>query len=173
MRLIFQNKGSEQKTKWLVLASVSHALTLILGFGLGVYLLPILTAPNSPDQSILEAHEAAALYTGTFTKDLDGSDLFHWGTGSIFLSEDTLVHQGELAPGPDYQAYLAPTLATNEAEFLAIKDQSVNLGSVKTFGGFMVSINKPVDISQYQAVVIWCEAFGEFITAATLTKPNR
>lgn len=173
MKNIFLNNSSGQKTRWVLLASLSHVITLAIGFALGIYLLPILTAPKSPDASALAAYESKARYTGVFTKDLDGSDLFHWGTGSIFLSDNALVHQGELAPGPDYQAYLAPSFATNEAEFLAIKDQSVNLGSVKTFGGFMVPITEPLDMSQYQAVVIWCEAFGEFITAATLTKTNR
>lgn len=173
MRNIFLNKTPGQKTKWLMFAGMSHTVTFVIGFGLGIYLLPILTAPQSPDASTLAAFETTALFKGEFTKDLEGSDLFHWGTGLIFLSEDALVHQGELAPGPDYQAYLAPKIATDEEEFLAIKDQSVNLGSVKTFSGFMVPVGESVSLEGYQAVVIWCEAFGEFITAAELTRINQ
>lgn len=158
--------------KRLFMSLVTHVIAAAFGFGLGIYLLPILTAPESPDVEVLESSAKTAMYQGDFVKDLDGSDLFHWGTGRIYLSKDSLVHQGELAPGPDYMAYLAPKFVTNEDEFLQIKNQSRSLGSVKTFKGFMLPITEQIDFAQYQAVVIWCEAFGEFITAASLVSVN-
>ena len=160
--------GNGRPKKRLFVSLFTHLAAVAFGFALGIYLLPILTAPDSPDAAVLESSAKTAMYQGDFTKDLDGSDLFHWGTGRIYLSSDSLVHQGELAPGPDYMAYLAPSFVTNEEEFLAIKDQSRSLGSVKTFQGFMLPINEPIDLTRYRAVVIWCEAFSEFITAATL-----
>ena len=163
--------GGRTKKRWLV-ALITHVVAGAFGFALGIYLLPILTAPDSPDAMVLESSAKTALYAGEFTKDLDGSDLFHWGTGRISLSSESLVHQGELAPGPDYMAYLAPKFVTNEEQFLQIKSQSLSLGSVKTFKGFMLPINERIDFDQYQAVVIWCEAFGEFITAASLDPVN-
>lgn len=158
--------------KSLFMGLVTHMIAMVFGFGLGIYLLPILTAPESPDEEVLESSAKNATYQGDFLRDLDGSDLFHWGTGRIYLSNDSLVHQGELAPGPDYMAYLAPKFVTNEDQFLQIKNQSRSLGSVKTFKGFMLPINERIDFSQYQAVIIWCEAFGEFITAANLDPVN-
>jgi len=160
--------GRGRSKKRVFVGLVTHLAALAFGFALGIYLLPILTAPDSPDAAVLESLAKTAMYEGDFTMDLDGSDLFHWGTGRIYLSNDSLVHQGELAPGPDYMAYLVPSFVTNEEEFLKIKDQSRSLGSVKTFQGFMLPINEPIDFTRYRAVVIWCEAFGEFITAATL-----
>ena len=32
---------------------LTHIVTIAFGFALGVYLLPILTAPDSPDQTVL------------------------------------------------------------------------------------------------------------------------
>ena len=150
------------------MGTATHLLAILLGFALGVYLLPILTAPESPSKVTLESQAATALYRGEFKRDLDGSDLFHWGTGLVYLSNDSLTHQGQLAPGPDYQAYLAPQFVENESQFIAIKDQSINLGSIHTFEGFMIDIYQPVNLVKTPTIVIWCEAFGEFITAARL-----
>lgn len=41
----------------------------------------------------------------------------------------------------------------------------VRVGDVKTFKNFMVPGPESVDPSRYNTVVIWCEAFGQFITA--------
>lgn len=41
----------------------------------------------------------------------------------------------------------------------------MQLGSVKSFDGFILDVPKGVDIEDYDTVVVWCESFGEFITA--------
>ena len=149
-----------------VVLLITHLIAAGLGFGLGVYLLPILTAPPSPDAAMLEEMSADALYTATLTRDLPGSDFLHWGEGEISVGADTIVHTGKLAPGPDYKLYLAPSFADDEASFEAIKDQSVVVGDVKTFAGFALSVPDGINIDDYTTVLVWCEAFGEFITAA-------
>jgi len=151
--------------KVLVL-SASHVAALLIGFGLGIYLLPILTAPPSPDAAMLEKMAENALYSAEFTRYLQGSDLLHWGEGRISLSATEVVHNGKLAPGPDYKLYLAPRFVQNEDQFLALKDQAQLIGDVKTFSGFLLSVPAGVDIEQFTTVIIWCEAFSEFITAA-------
>ena len=40
------------------------------------------------------------------------------------------------------------------------------MGDIKTYDGFLVSLPADVDVEAYTTVVVWCEAFGEFITAA-------
>ena len=144
----------------------THAAALAIGFALGIYFLPILTAPEGPDQAVLEAQAKGATYTAEFTRDLKGSDLFHWGEGTISVSPERIVHMGDLAPGPDYKLYLVPEFVDDEASFEAVKDQSVRIGDVKTFNGVILDVPADVDIDAYTTVVIWCEAFGEFITAA-------
>lgn len=149
-----------------ILMIITHTAALALGFGLGVYLLPILTAPTSPDAAKLQDMARDAVYTATFTRDRRGSDFLHWGEGDISLSATMVVHQGRLAPGPDYRMYLVPSFVEHEDEFLPLKDASVQIGEVKSFGGVIVQIPDGVDIADYDTVLIWCEAFGEFITSA-------
>ncbi len=145
---------------------VTHIVAVAFGFGLGVYLLPILTAPPSPDAAMLEEMSADALYTVTLSRDLPGSDFLHWGEGEISLGTESIVHTGKLAPGPDYKLYLVPSFVDDEASFEAVKDQSVIVGDVKTFGGFALTVPDDINIDAYTTVLVWCEAFGEFITSA-------
>ncbi len=76
------------------------------------------------------------------------------------------MHEGKLAPGPDYKLYLVPEFVAHEDEFLPLKEASVRVGDVKTFGGFLLDVPPGVDVSNYTTVLVWCEAFSEFITAA-------
>lgn len=145
---------------------VTHIVAVAFGFGLGMYLLPILTAPPSPDAAMLEEMSADALYTVTLSRDLPGSDFLHWGEGEISLGTESIVHTGKLAPGPDYKLYLVPSFVDDEASFEAVKDQSVIVGDVKTFGGFALTVPDDINIDAYTTVLVWCEAFGEFITSA-------
>ena len=54
-----------------------------------------------------------------------------------------------------------------EEEFLAVKDQSAYIGEIRTFDNFILEIPENVNAAAFKAVVIWCETFGEFITAAS------
>ncbi|MCH2095027.1 MAG: DM13 domain-containing protein [Rhodobacteraceae bacterium] len=144
---------------------ITHGLALALGFGLGVYFLPILTAAPAPDGAKLAEMAASARFTGTFTRDLRGSDFLHWGEGTISLSDTEITHQGKLAPGPDYKLYLTKGLVDHEDGFN--RNKAVQLGDIKSFSGFILSVPKDVDISKYDSVLVWCESFGEFITAAS------
>ena len=145
---------------------ITHAAALALGFALGVYLLPILTAPEAPDAAMLETRAQEARFTGTFTRDLEGSDFLHWGEGTVSLTETEIVHQGRLAPGPDYRLYLVPGFVETEAQFEAVKQDALQLGEIKSFDGFLVPLPEGTDLEAYTTVLVWCEAFGEFITAA-------
>lgn len=151
----------------LILLLASHGAMLAVGFALGVYFLPILTAPASPDAAMLQEKAQSAAYTATLTRDLAGSDFLHWGEGTISLSASEIVHEGALAPGPDYKLYLVPEFVEDEAGFERVKGQSLQVGDVKTFSGFVLDIPQGVDLAQYNTVLVWCEAFGEFITAGT------
>lgn len=150
----------------LILGTISHGAALGVGFALGVYLLPILTAPPSPDAAMLEAMAEDALYAAEFAQDLRGHDFLHWGNGTVSLTTTQIIHSGELAPGPDYMVYLVPNFVEHEDEFLPIKGDSQVIGPVKTFEGFVLDIPEGADIEAYTTVLVWCEAFSEFIAAA-------
>ena len=78
----------------------THVATLVLGFLIGVYVLPILAAPKGPDVAALQATAAGALYKGRFERNLRGSDFLHWGEGEVRVLPDRIAHEGRLAPGP-------------------------------------------------------------------------
>ena len=141
---------------------------LVIGFALGVYFLPILTEEKGLDSAALAQLEASAERSGTFTRDLPGSDAFHWGEGTVRAGASRIWLEGRISPGPDYRLYLTPTLATDEDSFLQIKDQSVQVGEIKAFSNFSLDVPAGINVGSYKAVLIWCEAFGEFITAAEL-----
>lgn len=147
---------------WLI----THLAALVVGFGLGVYFLPILTAPPAPSQSELNSASASPRFTGVFRRDLKDSDALHWGEGKVFISAGTIALQGELSPGPDYKLYLSPTFVETEADFKRFKSQMVRVADIKTFKNFVVILPESIDPSQYKAIVIWCESFNEFITSA-------
>ena len=69
-------------------------------------------------------------------------------------------------PGPEYRLCLAPRYVENEAEFLAIKAQSLKGGPVKPFNGFAFNNVSALGEPAPNNLVIWYEAFGEFITSA-------
>jgi hypothetical protein len=52
--------------------------------------------------------------------------------------------------------------------FLAIKAESRQIGAVKTFENFALGLPSAIDLDEYDAVVIWCETFEQFITVPRL-----
>ena len=148
-----------------ILAIVTHGIALAIGFAAGVYFLPILTEPPAPDSAKLEKMAAEALYTAELTRDLRGSDFVHWGEGTVSVSATDVTHQGKLAPGPDYKLYLTQGLVDHEDSFDRAK--AIQIGDIKTFSGFIVPVPEGVNVEDYDSILVWCEAFGEFITAAS------
>jgi hypothetical protein len=150
--------------KLLLLAS--HLVAAALGFALGIYTLPILIAPPAPSSTEIAAQAAAARYAGKFRRDLKDSDALHWGEGTISIGAKNIAFEGELAPGPDYKLYLSPEFVETEADFERLRPSMVRVGDVKTFKNFLVPVPESVDPSRYNTVIIWCETFSQFITAA-------
>ena len=145
---------------------VTHAVAVFAGFAAGIYVLPILIAPPAPTTAEVSAKAAAAAYTAEFRRDLKDSDALHWGEGKVTVGKDAITLAGKLAPGPDYKLYLSPEFVETEADFLRLKPRMVRVGEVKTFENFVVAVPANVDPAAYSAVIVWCERFGQFITAA-------
>jgi Electron transfer DM13 len=149
-----------------ILLIVSHLAAVAIGFALGIYALPILIAPAAPTPAEVASQAASARYTGQFRRGLKDSDALHWGEGTVSLSPKAVVLEGELAPGPDYKLYLSPEFVETEADFNRLKSSMVRVGDIKTFKNFVVPVPESVDPSRYSAVIVWCETFSQFITAA-------
>ena len=142
---------------------------LIVGFVLGIYFLPILVADAPVEATIIEAEQSKAKKQAVLMRDLEGSDGLHWGEGTLLFSDERVTLMGELAPGPDYKLYLTPEYADTGEKFLAIKDASLSIASIKGFKDFSYLMPAGVDLSDYNSVVIWCESFSKFISAGELT----
>ena len=74
----------------------------------------------------------------------------------------------ELVIGFGLGVYFLPILTAEDA-FLAIKSQAVDIGPVKAFENFFLSAPEDVYAGALPALIIWCKAFSEFITAARLS----
>jgi|TARA_R110001583_G_scaffold71504_2_gene201347 hypothetical protein len=149
-----------------LLLTASHAIALSFGFALGIYALPILTAPPAPSISEVSAVAIVAKYSANFRRDLEDSDPFHWGEGEVSIGKSSISLMGKLAPGPDYKLYLSPEFVETEADFNRLKSRMVVVGDVKTFNNFLVKVPSSINPSDYTSVIVWCESFGEFITSA-------
>lgn len=150
----------------VILLVASHLAIGFLGFSVGIYALPILTAPPAPAAS--EVREAASdtQYSGQFRRDLEDSDAVHWGDGTVFVGPKAISLEGSIAPGPDYKLYLSPEFIETEADFIRLKASMLRVGDVKTFENFIVPVQGTIDPSAFNTVIVWCEAFSQFITAA-------
>jgi hypothetical protein len=149
-----------------LLLLLSHLAAVALGFALGIYTLPLLIAPAAPSSTEVAAAAGSARFSGTFRRDLKDSDALHWGEGTVSIGARMIVLQGELAPGPDYKLYLSPEFVKTESDFLRLKPTMVRVGDVKTFKNFAVPLPDAVDPARFTTVVVWCETFSQFITAA-------
>lgn len=153
-----------------VVLLVSHLAMAVVGFVAGIYTLPILTATPPPTEQLVKSVSSApVLLKGQFSRDRADSDTFHWGEGEIMLTVDKILFQGELAPGPDYRLYLSDTFIETEAEFMAKKDTLLHVGHINSFNGFVLDM-PDVPAGKYNAAIIWCESFGEFISSARLSR---
>jgi hypothetical protein len=148
-----------------LLLAVTHIIALVVGFAAGIYVLPILIAPQGPSAPEIKAAAAGAEYTTQFRRDLKGSDPLHWGEGLVTVGRNAVSLDGKLAPGPDYKLYLTPEFVETEEDFVRVKARSLRVGDVKTFDNFIVAVPQGTDLALYNTVVVWCESFSMFITA--------
>ena len=152
-------------TKAILLAG-THAIVLAIGFAGGIYTLPILIAPPPPSAAEVQVAADEAVYSASFQRDLAGSDALHWGEGTVTLGPKAITLAGRLAPGPDYKLYLSPQFVETETDFVRLKSSMTLVGDVRTFENFIVPVDAGTDYARYNTVIIWCESFEEFITAA-------
>ena len=157
---------SALNTKTAVTLAVSHLVVAGVGFAGGIYALPILIAPKAPTTEEVKAASSQVQFTAEFKRDLKDSDALHWGEGTVSIGSSTISLVGRLSPGPDYKLYLSPEFVETESDFKRLKSAMIRLGDVKTFHNFVVTVPNGVNPAKYFAVIVWCETFSEFITAA-------
>ena len=152
--------------KKALLLTASHVAALTLGFAAGIYALPILIAPEGPALSDIQSAQKQSRYKAEFRRDLAGSDPLHWGEGTVWVGAGAVSLTGRLAPGPDYKLYLSPEFVDSKEAFLRVKTSSARAGDIRTFDNFIVALDPAIDIEKFSTVVVWCETFSMFISAA-------
>jgi hypothetical protein len=144
----------------------SHLLIAGIAFFLGIYSLPIIMTPSGPSTGALVLALKNTKYVATIADDLADSDWLHWGKGRFSVGSDYIVFQGELAPGPAYRLYLSPNFVETEKNFKQLKASMVEVGSINSFGNYIFPMPNNVQVENYNTLIIWCESFNQFITAA-------
>ncbi len=148
---------------------LTHGVVFVLGFALGIYTLPILTAPEAPKTDILSKALQQSNYIGSFSSDRIDSDFLHYGQGQFSVGPDNISFIGTLTPGPHFKVYLSPTFVETKADFLAHKPDMVKVGDVDTFNNFRVALPPNIEPSEFNTVIIWCESFEQYITSGRYT----
>src|SRR5690606_17947219 len=113
-----------------MLSGITHLVTLAIGFALGIYVLPILTAPDAPSAADVQEQARDARFKGQFRRNLKDSDLLHWGEGTVSVNRRSITLTGRIAPGPDYKLYLSPEFVETEADFMRLKARMARVGDV-------------------------------------------
>ena len=144
----------------------TYLITLMFGFGLGVYFLPIIIAEKSKSIQEIENIKKQATYETEFKRGRRGNDFFHWGEGKVYISNQYISLKGQISPGPDYKIYLLKNFVEHEDEFIPIKSEAILVSDLKLFENFVIKIPQNVNVSNYNTILIWCEKFREFITSA-------
>lgn len=149
-----------------LLLVLTHGAALAIGFAAGIYVLPILVAPPAPSASEVKSATGGARWQAKFRRDLKGSDFLHWGEGTVAIGAKAVSFTGKLAPGPDYKLYFSPQYVETKEDFLRVKARARRVGDIKTFENFIVPLPEAFDPAQFDTVVVWCETFSMFISAA-------
>ncbi len=157
--------------KKTLLLLISHSLVAFIGFAAGIYALPIIMAPDPVSNATIENIAGQANYTATFHRDLQDSDFLHWGEGEVSITNKQVTLLGELAPGPAYKLYFSPEFVETEADFKRLKDKMAVAGDIRVFKNFVLDIPTSLSPANYNSVIVWCETFEQFITAAQYQPP--
>ena len=76
---------------------------------------------------------------------------------------------GAVSPGPDYRLYLTKDIVRTKEGFETARASAGQIGPIKAFENFSLNMPYSIDISDYGAVLIWCETFSAFTTAGEIS----
>jgi ABC-type antimicrobial peptide transport system permease subunit len=146
------------------------------GFGLGIYLFPFIFPPPAGTDVLTQTEMAMPVAAKGAFIHADPSDRVHWGQGNVSVFKDQLFLEPnfKVGPGPDFRVLLVKKagIKTRAEMIQLIKDkQFVEVSGLRAFeGGQRYAIPAGVNVDEYQSVVIWCWAFSQLISPATLEK---
>lgn len=159
-----------------LLFALGGVLGIGAGFGLGIYLFPFIFPPPAGTDVMTQAEKETPVFaTGSFIH-ADPSDRIHWGQGNVTVLRDQIFLEPnfKVGPGPDYRVLLVrkANIRSKDEMVQLIRDkQFVEVSGLRAFeGGQRYAIPAGVNVEDYQSVVIWCWAFSQLISPATLER---
>lgn len=158
--------------KYLAVFVVGGLLGTGAGFAIGIFVYPYLfLADVVANEPMTNMASKTLLARGTFIH-ADPSDPVHYGSGGVTVYEDAvyLAPDFEVGPGPKYHVYLVPKAGLRRSGDLKGQD-FVDLGRLRAFkGSQLYQVPAGINVSMYDSVIIWCEAFGVLISPADLDR---
>ena len=152
---------------------------LIIGIAIGVagtiLAYPFIFPPPEVNEQVVNVQAKSVIATGTFIHP-NPSDPVHWGKGGVSVYQGPegleifLQQDFEVGPGPAYHVYISTGRdIRNNDDFESARN--IDIGKLKSFKSSQVyRLPVTTDQSNINSVVVWCEAFGQLITSASLTK---
>jgi hypothetical protein len=122
------------------------------------------------DEKLANAETMVARATGVFIH-ANRSDPVHYGMGkaSVFDATVRLEPDFVVGPGPKYKVLLHTARDIRKTGDIHAA-RYVDLGPLRAFKGSQnYAIPAGLNLSEFQSVVIWCEAFDVLISPADLT----
>ena len=112
---------------------------------------------------------------GVFNPDAQGSDSLHRGWGWIQIVEYEWIKRivfwedFKVTNAPDMYIYLVKGKSIETKEAFELAEKKYKLTRIQQFSGYQVyDIPSDVDISEYQSLVLWCDAFSVYMSSANL-----
>ncbi len=148
---------------------IGGALGLVAGASAMLFVYPFIFLNNIVADEKLANAEMPQRASGTFIH-ANPSDPVHYGMGKVSVYDDTVRLEPDfvVGPGPKYKVLLhtgQSIRTTNDIHAAGY----VDLGPLRAFQGSQ-NYRIPADVkaSDFQSVVIWCEAFDVLISPADL-----
>jgi hypothetical protein len=157
--------------RFLIGVVVGGVLGVAVGAAGMLFFYPFLFLNNIvADEKLANADTMIQRAAGDFIH-ANPSDPVHYGMGKVSVYDDTVRLEPDfvVGPGPKYKVLLhtGRNIRTKDDIHAA---KYVDLGPLRAFKGSQnYTVPANLKVSDFQSVVIWCEAFDVLISPADLT----
>jgi hypothetical protein len=157
--------------RFLIGFFIGGALGVLVGVAATIFVYPFIFLNDIVATEKLDAAEGRAIVADGIFIHANPSDPVHYGMGKVSVFNDTVRLEPDFAvgPGPKYKVLLHTAKGIRKTDDVTAA-RFVDLGSLRAFKGSQnYTVPADLKLSDFQSVVIWCEAFGVLISPAELS----